>query len=191
MSQELTRRDALAALAAIGSAAGGTTAYLAHRRRGDRDEVQGASEDSPSTGRNDEQEIETLVAIAKVIYPSAVSGITPFVERFMNGRIAARPALADGITASTDRLDRLARDWYDSPVLELAPEDLDGLLREAGVDTADAAPDGAPAERMRYFLVNELLYGLYASPTGGTLLGLENPQGHPGGLDSYQKGPEE
>jgi hypothetical protein len=191
MSRELTRRDALVALAAIGSAAGGTTAYLADRRRGDLDDVEGPGEDSPSTGRIDEREMETLVAIAKVIYPSAVSGITPFVERFMNGRVAARPALAAGISASTDRLDRLAREWYGSSVSELAPEDLDGLLREAGVDTADPAPDGSPAERMRYFLVNELLYGLYASPTGGTLLGLENPQGHPGGLDSYQQGPEE
>jgi len=191
MSRELTRRDALVALAAIGSAAGGTTAYLADRRRGDLDDVEGPGEDSPSTGRIDEREMETLVAIAKVIYPSAVSGITPFVERFMNGRVAARPALAAGISASTDRLDRLAREWYGSPVSELAPEDLDGLLREAGVDTADPAPDGSPAERMRYFLVNELLYGLYTSPTGGTLLGLEDPQGHPGGLDSYQQGPEE
>jgi hypothetical protein len=59
-----------------------------------------------------------------------------------------------------------------------------------GVDLVDPDPDGFSAERVRFYLVNELLYALYSSPTGGTLLGLENPQGYPGGSESYQQGPE-
>jgi hypothetical protein len=42
---------------------------------------------------------------------------------------------------------------------------------------------------VRYYVVNELLLALYASPTGGELVGIENPQGHPGGTASYQQGP--
>jgi hypothetical protein len=42
---------------------------------------------------------------------------------------------------------------------------------------------------VRYYVVNELLYALYTSPTGGELVGIENPQGHPGGHESYQHEP--
>lgn len=189
MTAELSRRDALAALAVIGSAAGASTAYLAERGRVDRRSPAGTDDADPAVESLDEHSMETLIAIAAVVYPSPVSGIGPFVEEFVSGRVARHPDLAAGITASVDRLDGLARDWFDAPVGELSPETRDRLLREAGVDTAEAAPEGSPAERMRYYLVNELLYGLYASPTGGALVGLENPQGHPGGLESYQRGP--
>jgi len=58
------------------------------------------------------------------------------------------------------------------------------------VDTADPVPDGDDVERVRYYVVNELLFALYSSPTGGELVGLENPRGNPGGLASYQRGPQ-
>jgi len=54
---------------------------------------------------------------------------------------------------------------------------------------ADENPDGTAAERVRFFVVNELLLALYASPTGGELVGIENPQGYAGGAESYQRGP--
>jgi hypothetical protein len=60
-----------------------------------------------------------------------------------------------------------------------------------GVRTAEPDPDGTDVERVRYYVVNELLFALYSSPTGGELVGLENPQGHPGGIDSYRRGPDE
>jgi hypothetical protein len=58
-----------------------------------------------------------------------------------------------------------------------------------GVHTADEDPDGTTAERIRFYVVNELLFALYASPAGGRLVGIENPQGHPGGAESYRRGP--
>jgi hypothetical protein len=42
---------------------------------------------------------------------------------------------------------------------------------------------------VRHLVVNDLLYALYASPTGARLAGLENPPGHPGGIESYREGP--
>ena len=48
------------------------------------------------------------------------------------------------------------------------------------------------SDRVRFFVVNELLFALYSSPTGGSLVGIENPVGHPGGTESYQHaGPED
>jgi len=49
------------------------------------------------------------------------------------------------------------------------------------VDTAGPDPDGVAGERIRYYLVNELLYAFYASPTGAGLVGLENPRPIPAG----------
>jgi hypothetical protein len=64
------------------------------------------------------------------------------------------------------------------------------VLDEMGVDTADPDPEGPDPARVRFYVVNDLLFALYASPTGGELVGIENPQGHPGGTDSYRRGPQ-
>jgi hypothetical protein len=58
-----------------------------------------------------------------------------------------------------------------------------------GVHTADPDSEGTDPERVRFHVVNELLYALYTSPTGGELVGIENPQGYPGGTASYREGP--
>lgn len=186
---KLTRRDAVAALSAIGAGVGGTSAFYANSRR----DVQ--APDAPADGAQqpqatiDEHELETLVAIAHVVYPSAVTGVDAFVRAFFDGRAMDRPELAASINAMVARLDELGRDWHGAAVVDLDHDTRERLLDEVGAATADAAPAGTTAERMRYAIVNELLFALYASPTGGELVGIENPQGHPGGLDSYQRGP--
>jgi len=88
-------------------------------------------------------------------------------------------------------LDAFTTEWEDAPFRELGTERRDATLRAMGVDTAEPNPDGNPRERVRYYLVNELLFALYSSPTGGELVGLENPQGHPGGTESYRQPPDD
>ncbi|GAB3687811.1 gluconate 2-dehydrogenase subunit 3 family protein [Salinarchaeum chitinilyticum] len=178
---KLTRRDAAAALAALGS--GGAVALGARQ-------WQRSVDDGTAAGdlADDEQVRRTMVAAAAVLYPSEVTGIEPFVEGFLAGRID-REGHGEGLRRAVAELDELARAWYDAPVAELPPEDRDALLRETGADGVDEAPDGSTAERIRYYVVNDLLLALYTSPTGGKLVGIENPQGHPGGLESYQRGP--
>jgi hypothetical protein len=174
---ELTRRDAAAALAAVG-ATGGVAALGVRRDRRDR-RMEGGS---------DARVRATLTAIAEVVYPSEVSGIEEFVDEFLEGRLSEE-AHAEGIRSAVSELDEHARSWYDERVTELSVEDRDRLLREVGADTAEEDPGGTTAERVRYYVVNELLLALYASPTGGELVGIENPQGHPGGAESYTRGP--
>ena len=173
---ELSRRDAVAALGAIGAGAGGA-AYAARE-----------SDDSPPSESG--PDIETLVAAAEVVYPSELSGVEPFVRTFAERRAAGDDDHARGVRAAVGTMDDRAEAWYDATFADLATEDRDALLREMGVDTAAEAPDGSTAERVRYYVVNDLLMALYASPTGGELVGIENPRGHPGGTDSYQRGPE-
>lgn len=172
---ELTRRDVLAALAATGVAVG-TGAVL-------RSEL---GEDGP-IGDHD---VATLVAVAGVVYPSAVEGVESFVSEYSVTRVRDRPTYAAGVTDAVEALDEYTRDWYDEDFADLDPETRERALSGMDVDHANPDPEGSDRDRVRYYLVNELLYALFTTPTGGELAGIENPQGHPGGTSSYQRGPD-
>jgi hypothetical protein len=181
---ELTRRDALVALAAAGGVgvavgAGGSVDFPVD----DRSEATADSTpvEPPAAV------LETLTAAAEVLYPSQVEGHREFVETFVVGRIEGRESYAAGVVETATELDDLARSWQDAPFADLDAVVRDRLLRDLGVETADPDPDGPISERVRYFVVDELLYAFYSSPPGGRLVGIENPIGHPGGHQSYQR----
>jgi hypothetical protein len=175
----LTRRDAVAALATLGATglagcSGGT---------------DGATGDASTL---DDARIRTLAAAAEVLYPSEATGHESFVRTYVDGRTRGRGAYREGVAAATDDLDAVANEWHDAAFADLDAGGRDRLLRELGVDTADSDPDGPLSERVRHYLVEELLYAFYASPVGGRLVGVENPVGYPGGTDSYRRAaPEE
>lgn len=184
-SPRLTRRDALAALTAAGVAGVGSSVL-----------TRDAFEESPSSPPEEgaplgAHERETLTAVARVVYPDAVEGVGEFVRTYAAGRAESRPERAQAIAETVATLDERAGQQDGTPFVDLAPGRQDELLREMGVDVVEPDPDGIVAARVRYYVVNELLFALYASPTGGRLVGIENPQGHPGGIDSYQRGPDE
>jgi hypothetical protein len=175
----LTRRDALAALAAAGI--GGAVAAA-------------AVEDWDGPGGNEsplsDDERATLVALAGTLYPSAVEGIPEFVETYLAGRGADRPERVAAIADAAATLDGYAREYDGARYVDLSGTRRHDLLEDIGVDVVDPDPSGTEPARLRYYLVNELLFALYTSPTGGRLLGVENPQGYPGGTDSYRRGPD-
>lgn len=176
---ELSRRDALVALSAagVGSLAGCGAPE--------------ATTDGEPADRPEESALDTLVAVAEVVYPEAATDPEAFVRTYVAGRTADRPAYRSSVVAAAQELTDVARDWQDAPFVELDPVVRDRLLRDLGVDTADPDPEGAVPERLRHFVVNELLFAFYASPAGAELVGLENPPGHPGGTRSYQRPPPE
>jgi hypothetical protein len=170
---ELTRRDVLAALAAAGAAGAGGAVLL-------------SESESDAIG---DHEVETLVAVASVVYPSEVTGVESFVETYSVNRVRDRPEYARGIANAVEALDEYTQSWYDADFVALDDSTREAALDGMNVDAADPVPDGSDRERVRYYLVNELLYALFTTPTGGELAGIENPQGHPGGTTTYQRGP--
>ncbi|MDL0121741.1 gluconate 2-dehydrogenase subunit 3 family protein [Halobacterium salinarum] len=171
---ELTRRDVLAALAAGGVAAGA-----------------GVTLSNDSGGPLIDDHVgDTLVAVAAVVYPSQLDGVESFVREYSGARVREHRSYASGVADAVDALDAYCQSWADADFAALDPERADDLLSGFGVDTADPDPDGSDRERVRYYLVNELLYALFTTPTGGDLVGIENPPGHPGGTASYQRGPQ-
>lgn len=173
---ELSRRDAIAALAATGVAIGGGITLLDSRE--DQHERVG------------EGQVKTAIAAAEVLYPSEITEIETFVSTFVEGRAARHPDHAEGMAEALAFLDRYAQSWYDQRFASLTSDTRHSVLQDMGADTVDPDPEGTDVERVRYYVVNELLFALYTSPTGGRLVGLENPQGYPGGLASYTRGSE-
>jgi hypothetical protein len=185
-SADLSRRDAMAALTAAGAstALGGTLSWAVLTS-----DDTGDGEADPEGF--DERQRATLVALAEHLYPSAVSGIPEFVERYTVGRVRDRREYAAGMREALDTLDDYAVRWAEDRFAALAPDRRGALLSSMGVTIATPEPDGLDPERVRFYLVNELLFALYSTPTGSELVGLENPQGHPGGTTSYHQPPGE
>ncbi|ELZ09360.1 hypothetical protein C479_11080 [Halovivax asiaticus JCM 14624] len=168
---ELSRRDAVAALAAVGAGAVAVGTHL-----------------SGTDPEEDDVLRRTMVAAGEVVYPGEVSGVAAFVETFLAGRLDDESHAA-GVREAVETLDGYAATRHDASFADLSVEQRDDLLRAAGVATAAENPDGTEVERIQYYVINELLLALYASPAGGELVGIENPPGHPGGTGSYQRGP--
>jgi hypothetical protein len=188
----LTRRDALAALSAAGiSAAAGCSAPDAETwgdeasQSSDGDDVR--NPEAPELGDDD---LDTLVALAGVLYPSDVENVGEFVAEWVRPRVRERPEHGRGMVDAIATLEEYAENLEGERYVDLDSEAREDLLSFMAVDTADPDPHGDDDERVRYYLVNDLLFGLYASPTGASLAGLENPPGYPGGTASYQRGPE-
>lgn len=175
---ELTRRDAVAALAAVGI--GGVAAYSL-------DESTGG--DGSPGGGSSEHLLETAVALSAVVYPAEVTGREEFVRTFVSGRVEDDPEYGEAMAEAAATLDERAREEYDASFRTLAPGEGDDLLGGMAMDRVGPDPDGSERQRVRFYLVNELLYALLTSPKGGRLAGIENPPGYPGGLASYQEGP--
>lgn len=176
---ELTRRDVLAALAAasVGSVAGCS-------------ELTDRPVEAPTADPISEHERATLVALAEVLYPSDVESVGEFVREYSVARVRDDESYARGVSEAVAALDDYVAEWHDEPYASLPVATREELLDHMTVDTADPDPDGVASERVRYYLVNELLYAFYSTPTGAGLAGLENPPGHPGGAQSYRRGPD-
>ncbi|KKF39924.1 hypothetical protein FK85_24740 [Halorubrum saccharovorum] len=185
---ELTRRDAIAALAAAGVAGGGAVMLAGDRKRGpnSNDGGDGRTDDGGGAGAERERIVGTATALAAVLYPSEVEDAEEFVRTYVTGRIEDDTDHRDGMADAVAVLDGHASDEFETPFSELSQDEGDRLLTDLGVEQVRPAPDGSDLERVRFYLVNELLYALFSSPTGGELVGTENPPGHPGGLESYR-----
>lgn len=175
MTMELTRRDALIALG--GGAAVGVGALAVSER----------TEDSPTDGNLDDGDLSTLLALAEAIYPAEVTPTMEFVRTYVDGQ---RQQRRHRIAEAVERLDAGSRRFTREDFAALPESKRTVVLGRLGVSRAQSEPGGSVPERIRYHLVNSLLYALFSSPTGSALVGIENPTGHPGGYESLVRTPE-
>ena len=176
---ELTRRDALEALAVGGLTSGGALAVSEGATRADRNR--------PDPAIN-ETDFVTIEAVADTIYPSRVEVSYEFIETYVGSLGEERKA---SISRATADLEGLTRSRYGTAFHEMSSAKRDAALRSLGVDRALSRTGGNRIERIKYHLVNTLLYALFTSPTGSELVGIQNPVGHPGGYESLMRSPDE
>lgn len=173
---KLTRRDTLAALSAAAGAVAGCTAPT---------ENYGAEE----TTELSEDNLASLTALAAVLYPSETENVEGFVDSYVTERVQRDPEHGRGVVEALGHLNEYTEKIYGEEYAALPAAERREALQEMPVATVDPVPDGTEPEQVRYYLVNDLLYAFYATPTGAELAGLENPPGYPGGTASYQRGP--
>ena len=101
---ELSRRDAIAALAATGTAVGAGAGFTLLR-----------DDSVDTTAPLDGQTVTTLVACAEVLYPSAVENVEPFIKQYAAGRAEDRPERAREIADAVDYLDEYVDEWAPIP----------------------------------------------------------------------------
>ena len=133
--------------------------------------------------------IDALTALAKAVYPSDVSVERSFIESRVFGRVEPEPDHFEKLVAAIEAVDGHARARFGGRITELSAGRRREVLRSMGVTTVHPTADGTTAEQVRFYVVNDLLYALFTSPVGGDLLGIDNPPGHPGGREAYQRGP--
>lgn len=174
---ELSRRDALVAVAAstAGVAGAGELADQLDARADEPADVDGV--------------LSRLASVATVIYPSEVDVTDSYLRTYLLANEYDREGYVERTAAALDELDDRGRQRMGKPVEDLSPSECDRLLKRIGVQRVTPDPEGMAVERIRYYVVNKLLYTLYTTPTGGQLLGNENPPGYPGGRAAYQRGP--
>jgi hypothetical protein len=171
---ELTRRDAVLALVSGGLLAGAQASAIT---------------DSDPDQRPPRENVETLFSLSEVLYPTEVDPSTEFIETYVIGRQESTSEYSRGLNAALDDLQRTSRRRTGKRFGEIDPSRREDVLRATGADRAFPDPDGNTAQQIRYYLINDLLYALYATPKGGELVGNPNPMGYPGGTEAYQRGP--
>lgn len=175
-----TRRQFLVAL-------GGTA--LAATAFGYRGDLRVSAQTAPENGAVSASLVEATTAVARAVYPSSVTVDESFIERRVLGRVEPEAGHLDELAATVEAVDDYASARFGGRLTELSPARRRQVLQSMGVTTVHPTPDGTTPERVRYYLVNDLLFALFTSPLSSDLTGIENPPGYPGGVEAYQRGP--
>ena len=131
-----------------------------------------------------------LVAVAEVLYPSSVAVTREFVETYSLGRQSVDEEYLARMSETLEEVRTTSRLETGRAYASLGPDLRDEVLRATGADRAYADPEGTVAQRIRYYVIDELLYAFYATPKGAEFVGSRNPVGYPGGTEAYQQRPE-
>ena len=180
----LSRRQLLAALGGAAVAAGG----YGYGVGGGAGRAPGGGGDASDSLASDAH-IETLTALAEAIYPPSIAVDESWVENRVFGRVEPQEGHFDQLVAAVEAVDEHARARFGGPVTALSPDHRRGVLHSVGATEVHPTPDGTTAERVRFYLLGDLLYVMLTAPESTKLTGIANPPGYPGGTDVYKRGP--
>lgn len=167
----LTRRRALLGLVGATSAAGlGAYDLTAAADAGERTATR--------------RDVEGLLTVADAVYPADPEEFEPLVKGYV-GRLDEDRTRS--LLGTLSELDTLSYDQLGTPFRSLSAGEAERLLTALGVFRVHSRPDGTLAERVRFHLVNSVLYAILTNPAGTKPFGIENPVGYPGGFGSHTR----
>lgn len=126
--------------------------------------------------------VDGLLTAADVVFPvetrSKRSSISNYVDGLNDDRTRALLGTLSG-------LDRAASRRFGSPFRSLSRGEAKRLFAVLGVDRVQSRPEGTLPERVRFHVVNSVLYALLTHPTGTESFDVGNPVGYPGGIPTH------
>ncbi|WP_144921693.1 hypothetical protein [Halorubrum salsamenti] len=164
----LTRRQALLGLVGA-SSVGGLGVYELL----DRTATDATISDAGMNG---------LLTVADIVHPAAPEDVEPVISAYV-GRLSHDRIR--GVVRALSELDSRSRRHFGASFGALSRAQGERLLTTLGVNRVQSRPEGTLAERVRYHLVNAVLYALLTRPAGTELFGIGNPVGFPGGFGSH------
>ena len=165
---KITRRQALLGLAGASSVGG-----LGAHELLDWTATDGPLSDAGMNG---------LLTVADIVHPAAPEDAERTISAYV-GRLNDRRVR--GLVTTLSELDSRSRRHYGASFGALSRAQGERLLARIGANRVQSRPEGTLAERVRYHLVNSVLYALLTRPAGTEPLGIGNPVGFPGGFASY------
>lgn len=136
-------------------------------------------DDTTDPPRSSVDDVDTLLAVARVIYPPEIDVPEGIIRSYWNGLSELRTGQ---LHRTVQDLNRMSRHLYGEPVPVLSVPKRGDLLRYLGVDRVKPRVEGTLADRTRFHIVNSLFYALFTNTRASLVSGIENPVGFPGGL---------
>lgn len=125
--------------------------------------------------------MNSLLTVADVVHPASPEDVEPVISAYVNRLNDDR---IRRLVTSLSELDSRSRRHFSASFGALSRAQGERLLATLGVNRVQPRPDGTLAERVRYHLVNSVLYALLTHPAGTELYGIGNPVGFAGGFGS-------
>lgn len=169
----LSRREALLGLLGVSTGVSLSTYELTGNRYG--------SDGRRSLSRRDR---EALLTIADIVHPANPGGFEPVIARYVRRLPASRER---ALLGTLSELDGVSRRQLGAGFGSLSTPEARLLLEGLGVDGVQSNRQGTLAERIRFHLINSVMYALLTDPSGTAVLGIDNPVGYPGGFSSYTR----
>jgi hypothetical protein len=126
--------------------------------------------------------VDGMVTVADAVYPGDPEQFRPVVRSYTTRLGDSRRG---ELLGTLSELDRISSRHAGSPFRTLAGPEATRLLERLGVNRVQSRRQGTLSERVRFHLVNSVLYAILTDPAGTGRFDIDNPAGYPGGFDSY------
>jgi len=128
--------------------------------------------------------VEGMLTVADAVYPGDPEPFRSILRRYVDRLGESR---LGGLLETLAELDQISSRYSGSLFRSLSGAEATRLFERLGVNRVQSRRAGTLSERVRFHLVNSVLYAILTDPAGTERFDVGNPAGYPGGFDSYTR----